>query len=521
MRVFIIIFTLLFTTHIAFGACGGTNKGAWNNGTTYSSSSFTNDYYRLNITETGTLLFNLENTSSGWSNRDITFKLYANTTCNGSAKFTKILSKNSSTMENVEITTTGFYTLQITRNNSGTSKYSWSASAQSYSLTTSLRDFTIRNPIETRNIKGNIKVIGNTVLCYKNNKGVCVDTDKANNKVSLSFVDTDSVNYTYNNSSQAQIAGIPSTSKIKWAGFYTQGYLKTTQTDTINALISTPTYLTTPQGKIIALKNDAIDLNPYNKNDYTYATFTEVTALKGLSGSEVNGWYTGANIKALEGDDSGSLGYYGAWTLVLVYEDESETLKNISVYDGYKEIGSSNDSIKVSGFFTPTSGDVKSTLSVFVGEGDKTITGDDITLNNVSLSPSGTKNAFNSTVNGFNTNPDPVNYQGIDIHNYDVGKDGDSSHLQIIGNGAKSATIGLETTGDYYYPSMVAFTTELYEPRVCYKQEFFDVSGNVIEEVEVGDIITVATWISNMKKDSADTNLETADKVEITLELDS
>lgn len=390
-----------------------------------------------------------------------------------------------------------------------------------YALSTNQRNFTIRNPVETRNIKGNIKVIGNTVLCYKNNKGVCVDTDKSNNGVSLSFIDTDGVNYTYNNSSQAQIANIPSTAKVKWAGFYTQGYLKTNQTNTISALTNTPTYLTTPQGSTIALKNDAIDLNPYKNNEYTYATFTEVTALKGLSGSEVNGWYTGANIKALEGRDSGSLGYFGAWTLVLVYEDDSETLKNISVFDGYKEIGSSNDTIKVSGFYTPTSGDVKSTLSVFVGEGDKSIKGDDITLENVSLSPSGTKNAFNSTVNGFNTNPDPVNYQGIDIHNYDVGKDGDLSHLQIIGNGVKSATIGLVTTGDYYYPSMVAFTTELYEPRVCYKQEFFNINGNIIEDIKVGDTIAIHTWISNMKKDSADANLETAEKVKITVDLDS
>lgn len=382
------------------------------------------------------------------------------------------------------------------------------------------RDFELRNPVETRNIKGNLKVIGNTVLCYKEN-GVCVDTDLANNRVSLSFIDIDGVNRTYNNSSQAQVADVPSTAKVVWAGFYTQGFLKTTQNATVTALNGSPTYLTIPSGATIELRNDVIDVYPFATNEYTYATFTEVDALKGLSGSQVNGWFTGANIKALTGDDDGALGYFGAWTLVIVYEDASETLKNISVFDGYKQIGGSNDTIDVSGFYTPTSGTVNSALSVFVGEGDKNIEGDDITLEGTSLSSTGTTNAFNSTVNGFTTNPNPINYQGIDIHNYNVGKDGDTSHPQIIGNGVKEATIGLTTTGDYYYPSMVAFTTDLYEPRVCYKQEFLDANGNPLENISIGDTITVATWISNMKKDASDGNLEDAEKVEITVELDS
>lgn len=389
-----------------------------------------------------------------------------------------------------------------------------------YVLSTNSRDFTIRNPVETRNIKGNIKVIGNTVLCYKEG-GVCKDTDLANNRVSLSFIDIDGVNHTYNNSSQAQIADVPSTAKVVWAGFYTQGFLKTTQSNTITNLTSSPTYLTTPSGTTIALENDVIDIYPYETNEYTYATFTEVEALKGLTGVQVNGWFTGANIKALTGDDDGPLGYFGAWTLVIVYEDASETLKNISVFDGYKQIGGANDFINISGFYTPTSGNVKSTLSVFAGEGDKNIVGDDISLDGVSLSSTTTTNAFNSTVNGFITNPNPINYQGIDIHNYDVGKDGVTTHPQIIGNGVTNARIDFTTTGDYYYPSMVAFTTELYEPRVCYKQEFLDANGNPLQDIKVGDTITVATWISNMKKDASDGNLETAEKVEITVEIDS
>jgi len=68
---------------------------------------------------------------------------------------------------------------------------------------------------------------------------------------------------------------------------------------------------------------------------------------------------------------------------------------------------------------------------------------------------------------------------------------------------------------------MVAFTTELYEPRVCYVEAYYDADGNAtLTTANVGDIITIKTWIANMKKDASDGNLETAQKVEVTMEHD-
>jgi len=391
------------------------------------------------------------------------------------------------------------------------------------------RDFLIRNPISTQNIKGNIKVIGNTVLCYKNSNGQCVDTDLANNQVSLSFINTNNVTYNYRNSSQAQIAGVPATAKVLWAGFYTQGYMRQNYNQTTSALTNSPAYLITPQGSTtIAISPNVIDVNPYVEGSstfYTYSTFSEVPSLKGLTGSQINGYFTGANIKAKEGQDPGYLGYFGAWSLVIIYEDATESLKNISVFDGYKQI--SNDTghksvdIPISGFLTPTSGSVHSTVSIFVGEGDKTITGDTIALNGELLSDNTNDNAFNSTVSGFVPNPNAINFQGIDIHNYNVGVDGSTSHAQIVGNSNTSASITLTSEQDMYFPSMVAFTTELYEPRVCYVENYYNADGNTpLTSANVGDIITIKTWIANMKKDASDGNLETAEKVEITMEHD-
>lgn len=451
-----------------------------------------------------TIRFTLEAIEIGeWDNDD-----YFEVRVNGTRIMQETIDGTTLKTFTATLDSSGSVTIAITPNTDSNSKDLYVDNLSVHYISQSSangRDFAIRNPIETRNIFGNIKTVGNSVLCYKEN-GVCVDTDWANNQVSLSFIDTDSVNRIYNNSSRAQISGIPDSARIVWAGFYTQGYLKTTQVNTLAQLTSSPTYLTTPQGAVLSLGNDVIDIYPYQTDQYTYSTFTKVTQLEGLNGSDVNGWFTGANIKALEGDDSGNLGYFGAWSLVLIYTDQSQTLKNISVYDGYKQIGGANDSITVNGFYTPTSGDVKSTLSVFVGEGDKNIAGDDITLEGQSLSSGATVNAFNSTVNGFLSDPIPINYQGIDIHNYDVGVDGNLSHNQIIGNGIDEATIGLTTTGDYYYPSMVSFTTELYQPQVCYYEDLYQngVKLGSGAQVNYGDILNVKVYVTNKANETAE-----------------
>ena len=384
-------------------------------------------------------------------------------------------------------------------------------------ITTNLRDFSIRNPVRTRNIKGNIKVIGNSVLCYKVN-GVCTERSRPNNETTLSYIKTSSG---YTNSSQAEIADIPINAKVLWAGFYAQGYTNESVTTMKNDLQNNAMYLIEPNGDRLTILPNNIDL--FQWNGYTYSTYSELPQLVGMTGGEINGYWTGANIKAREGKDT-SLGYFGAWTLVIIYEEASESLKNISVFDGYRRVSSSstykNIYIPVTGFLTPTTGNIASSLSVFAGEGDSSYRGDKLYVDNVDIShkdSDGTSNAFHSGTTGFNVNPTLINHFGIDIQNYDIGATG----FDIIQHSQQSSTIHLTSAGDAYFPSMVAFTTDLFEPRVCYKQSFLDASGAPLSTINIGDTITVYTWISNMKKDATDGNLESADKVEITMELDS
>ncbi len=387
-----------------------------------------------------------------------------------------------------------------------------------------LRDFAIRNPVSTRNIKGDFQVIGNTVLCVKNSSGNCYNYTgtKSNAELDLKYIDTNSINDTYNNSSEAKIA-IPDNATIKWAAIYTQGYLKGESYTDSQTILADPIYVTAPTISRFSVTPSVTDLYANGSNGYTYSTFTELPQLEGKIGSEINGWVTVANIKAYQGTDlttsgGSGLGNFGAWTLVLVYEDNSESLKNISIFDGYQmvanETGFTSVDITVDGFLTPTYGDIYSTISIFAGEGDKNIEGDKLYVDNSVINST---NAFYSSTSGFDKNPSYTNNQGIDIQNHDIGSTG----LNIIQNGQTSSTITLTSSQDKYFPNMVAFTTELYQPRVCYKQEFLDASGNPITTLNVGDTITVHTWIANMKKDVLDLNLEDALKVEITMELDT
>jgi len=190
--------------------------------------------------------------------------------------------------------------------------------------------------------------------------------------------------------------------------------------------------------------------------------------------------------------------------LVVIYKNEldlNEKLRNISVYDGYKVVSSGSNSVNIyiDGFLTPTNGDVNSILSVFAAEGENIYSGDDITVEGKTPPGAVSGNAFDSSISGFDANPSYRNANGIDIDIYDLNSDPSN---QIIANEQSSATINLDSGGDAYFPSLVVFTTELYQPRVCYAQTLLDKDGNPFtESPAVGDIITVEAMISNMKLD--------------------
>ena len=424
------------------------------------------------------------------------------------------------------------------------------------------------------NLMGNMKVIGNTVLCPQNSSGQCIESGKTGSNISnaqedLRYVDVDSNSSTFNSSSATleDDAIVPTTddlepAKIVWAGLYWSGYLHTDDaadrsyesgasfavfTSQYSSLQSESDILTlinnhqvqlTVNGATYTISGELLGTNDYytstNYSGKSYAMFADITSL--LEGEDPRATYTVANIPSMEGvtnnvdisgfqnkryiiDSTGTsfngynynsvssytrqdgLGNSGAWSIVIIYENTStgEKTRNAAVFDGFASLGEIEEvTIAVEGFLTPSSGEVDSTLSVFANEGDKYITGDYMQLSDDSGSfhfLGSSSNYFDSSVTGIDTkNPDMTNNQGIDIHTENVG-DANSGE-DIISNDQTSTNIKIGTDGDYYYPIMVAFATELYKPELCYDYSGL-VGDSIIVPIDSNRTFSVSKWTSS------------------------
>ncbi len=435
-------------------------------------------------------------------------------------------------IESFEITTdgNGLVTLDVVPDSTASDEW---VGIDYFSITTtkpitinSTRPFSLRY---LANLKGNIRVIGNTVL-----RSIDGYT-QANNQETLLYTDTDSDASTFNSSS-ATIEGTYadvdiSNAKILWAGLYWQGYLHSDDGDTgidsqytiannANANTQIQNILTTQQillkkgtGSYVPITPTEINVDrQYNDTNYIadkYGAFADVTSL--LQGASPADTYTIANVPTREGRASSgnnwdALGNYGAWTLVIVYDNSAtpeEKIRNVSVFDGYLVLNDTTTQIDipVSGFKTPTDDTVPvdSTLSVFAAEGDAFIPGDYLHLINESgyeyalTSSGGATNFFNSSIEGVDTrSPQLSNNMGIDIHTQQVGTKGGSD--KPIKPNQTSATLRIGTNGDHFVPQMISLATELYIPKLCYdytvRQNNFDITedNRTIQAIGGGEL---------------------------------
>jgi hypothetical protein len=378
-------------------------------------------------------------------------------------------------------------------------------------VNTNERDFAIRYKA---NIYGNLQVIGNTVLCVKDNTGKCIDYngDKTNAELDLKYVDVDNNSSTFDSSSA--YLDIPDDANITFVGFYSQGYIDNTYSvqDAEDKLLAKKIDLTFESGLKISFYPQLIDLLTNYDGDFldgfTYSTFKELKTLEGKKAKALKGLVTAANIYANEGKENSGLGNYGAWTLVVVYQDPNDKYRNITIYDGYKKVSAKDNidrvDIHLSGFITPLHGDIDSKLSLFVGEGDKNIPGDKLLFDNNDISHkdnNGKDNAFYSVITGGpDRNPSLQNNNGIDIQNYNIGTNG----LNLLEHGQESADITLTSTQDTYFPNMIAFSTQIYVPKVCYTDiEYYDKNGNKITSAETGDTVMVKIHVINDANETA------------------
>ena len=346
---------------------------------------------------------------------------------------------------------------------------------------------------------GNSRIIGNTNMCY-NNGGVCSNPGSTrNNGINMMYSDPDGgTDTTTFNASSARL-DIPDGSSVRWAKLYWQGYLDG-ENDTIKGTSKSVKFYQ-PNGSVTTIDSASSNYD-YNwiyftADRYYYQGGAEVTDLVKAAGE---GNYTVANIVSEIGQPIG--GSYGSWALVIVYDDPNEPFKNVTVFDGYQGIVTSGDqttasqyaaanscsietgarntmTIPLTGFLTPKTGAVTSSLSIFAGEGDTGATGDHMSLTDSSGTAHYVSNALNPFDDIFNST---ITYNGATVTNTtspvaitpwysanSLGSDIDTFDVStIIGNNQSSTNVILDTDGDGYMPGVFVFSTELYVPKFCY-----------------------------------------------------
>jgi uncharacterized repeat protein (TIGR01451 family) len=368
-----------------------------------------------------------------------------------------------------------------------------------------LRSFTRRNPVT--NVRGNIALTGNTLItCHAKNNNNCADTRSgvasgSNSDYDSEFVDSDSDNSTSNSSSAS--LSLPSGSTVLWAGLYWGARSSTSTRSQIKFK---------PANSGIYSTLNATQLDSTAAAPNAYQGFVEVTAQVQTGG---NGTYWGAGITADNGNDG--TGFYAGWSLVVVYQNNSLPLRNLTVFDGFASVSNGNNvTTTASGLLTPTTGTFNAYVGTVTYEGDQGISGDTFQVTNTTTNVTTTifdalnpnTNFFNSSITSVGTrisakNPDYVNQLGFDVDTVSI-----ASANTVLGNAATSARLTFNSTQDLYFPGVLTFAVDVFRPQVegNITKTVTDVNGG---NVNPGDQLEYTITVSNTGNDGAVSSIVT------------
>lgn len=403
-----------------------------------------------------------------------------------------------------------------------------------------VQPFVLINPPSTRNIIGDYAILGNTVECITEKRGTsgesnsysgtCQDSNAYNdNNYMAKYIDIDGTTgiggSTWNSSSSNFT--LPGTydqqggAGILWAGIFWQGSINNAE-----SYKQRRAYLD-GSGNIdykYITSDESIDLEttPGNKlllrvdNDASYTPIQATTFYYDKAHGSYGGYYaayrditqilrdrnlaagdhtiTVANITANEGRQQGT-GNYAGWSIVVIYKenDINGEPRNVSIYNGYTVIPNSRQ-VTISGFKLPKTGTVRAKFATFAGEGEykygsestkydrmvmKRLPGDAGDNMPGATDPDNIFDAVLANISRDAANDnDVLNANGIDVDAYDVSSI--ITGYRDIDKNIDTVYIGLSSNEDYVTPSMMAFSTELYKPGLCYDYTY-DIGGYVLE----------------------------------------
>jgi gliding motility-associated-like protein len=350
--------------------------------------------------------------------------------------------------------------------------------------------------------KGGIRYISNTATtcsgsgCGAGRVEVPPAGTSTDNGFTAAYVDIDADGTTFQSSSDS--IALPTCSQVSWAGLYWGGEMDNTGA---NYATRNQCKIKTNTGAYVSLTADQLQDNAVGFS--TYHCFKDITTIVQAGGT--NARYTVANVAARVGGTN----RFGGWTIVVVYKNDLQPMRNLTVFNGLSNVSGSNPTtdITVSGFLTPLSGPVTFEVGDVTYDGDRSSTGDQLMFNggsgfvNISDAVNPTNDIFNSTYsyNGVQKvtpfiNPGYTNSLGYDADIFipnNVAKN-------YIGNSATSATLRLTTGGETFLTQVVTMAIDVYEPDLRAACRVVDLNGGVVLP---GDILEYTIVGKNIGSD--------------------
>ena len=315
------------------------------------------------------------------------------------------------------------------------------------------------------NINGDFTILGNTNLSLKD-----YSLNLQNNNPMV-YVDEDDDPNTFNSSAatlafSTENGADPACSRVVFAGLYWTGRSSDEINFEVNHEGSRQIYnkrevKIKPPGssEYIKIRAKMEDIwfpssNAREEQSGIYVGYADVTSLIKAAGA---GEYWLADLALLEGI-GGSVGYFGGWGLVVVYENDGMKSRDITVFDGYALVTDEEAHLlDIDGFTALENGPVNVKLGIMAAEGDRGAFGDYLeiekgrnTNNFLRL-----KHDFNSNNNFFNASiftegnarqPELINNTGFDLSVFDLPNEENS----IINNGQTGTRFKYGTDIDTY-----------------------------------------------------------------------
>ena len=347
-------------------------------------------------------------------------------------------------------------------------------------------------PRFSANDTGDIQIIGNTLFTCPAST-TCTNALNGNgsslNNNNFRMVNVNVAGGT-TNASSANLA-IPPGASVLWAGLYWGARPPSGSPCALGTACSNVRFATPTSGGYRTLRATQIDL--FSGSGSAYQGFVEVTIDVRAGGS---GTYRVADVAALTGSNN-----YAGWALVVVLRDPTQMLRNLTVFDGFAQVGAGMPvTTTVQGFLTPLAGAFTTRIGTVVYEGDLGFPGDTFQINGVRLGNTANpaSNFFNSSISSAVTtlpprNPQLLNQLGFDIDVLDASG--------TLPNGASSATITFTTNEDQYFPGVLTFANDVFQP-VIEGNVFKDVTDLNGGALNPGDILEYTITLANTGNDS-------------------